>query len=445
MQNWFILKRDSHLGPYSEEDLADLYKTGQLKKTDFIWKEGIDDPISYEEFLDQPPAIPLSLIKAEKKSTNVGEKLEVQVDNHLSDKSYQVDENYQDDEIQSFEEIQGEFSKTKLSGLKIVSLILILAAMIIPSLLYYHAKNPSFDKPVDITQADMTLLKEALFDRSRKVSFRFALNKDKSKIYVTSNIPLEGRVYIKLKSQNSRVLGKPIELKSSGFLENHLITFSQLDFLQGTQIIDGYYDVELYTTKDLKRPLSKYFSRPFEPQFQYLDTVFLSNMDKKTFEKRLNQLVTKKLKNALNFRMEIIEKYRTVMAMTQSIKEEFSQTLSLSGKSLLDRINMFESAYTNKFGVFFTEFVKENEASYVPLYKKKFPNKGEILAEFSNLSKLAKQIGHTSMFVMESIRKEAQAGIEAESRFDIKNYEKEFDKILKDGELKIQILTNSND
>ena len=49
MINWFVIHNSEHLGPFSEEVLHQLFSEGDIEQKTLIWKEGMDESISYEE------------------------------------------------------------------------------------------------------------------------------------------------------------------------------------------------------------------------------------------------------------------------------------------------------------------------------------------------------------------------------------------------------------
>ncbi len=62
MKIWFYAKGGDHFGPFTDDELKGLAAAGTLKRTDLIWKDGLDDwvPADAEQglFSGLPPAIP---------------------------------------------------------------------------------------------------------------------------------------------------------------------------------------------------------------------------------------------------------------------------------------------------------------------------------------------------------------------------------------------------
>ena len=48
MIEWFVIYNNEHLGPFSENVLHQLYKEGDVKEDTLVWREGMDEAITYE-------------------------------------------------------------------------------------------------------------------------------------------------------------------------------------------------------------------------------------------------------------------------------------------------------------------------------------------------------------------------------------------------------------
>ena len=83
-KEWFVLRNDHHVGPYSIEEMVQYFHSGQLKSTDFVWKEGIEDWVClkdcsfFQHLFEESPAVPppppppVSVPKATPKKTSQG-------------------------------------------------------------------------------------------------------------------------------------------------------------------------------------------------------------------------------------------------------------------------------------------------------------------------------------------------------------------------------------
>jgi hypothetical protein len=132
--------------------------------------------------------------------------------------------------------------------------------------------------------------------------------------------------------------------------------------------------------------------------------VLISSLDIKSFKKQLQRFLKRKFHNSKSYWQEIIQKYQTVKMITDQIKVGFDQLFFKQPAPWPKRIVNFETQYRNKWGQFFTEFVKANESSYEKLSVKKFDDKQKVLASYNNLSNLAIKIGETAMVALERLQ-----------------------------------------
>ncbi|MBT4791504.1 MAG: hypothetical protein HON90_08030, partial [Halobacteriovoraceae bacterium] len=104
------------------------------------------------------------------------------------------------------------------------------------------------------------------------------------------------------------------------------------------------------------------------------------------------------------FWQELAQKYQTIKVITEQIKQGFAKVFIGPHQKWHQRVKLFENEYKSQYGIFFTEFVKANEASYEKLMKKTFKNSQEVLASYSYLSTLATDIGEQSMDILEELQ-----------------------------------------
>ena len=61
---WFILNKDEHLGPFSEDSIKSFFQEKKIGEDQLIWKEGWDEPQPFVEVFapkavsDLPPDLP---------------------------------------------------------------------------------------------------------------------------------------------------------------------------------------------------------------------------------------------------------------------------------------------------------------------------------------------------------------------------------------------------
>ncbi len=73
--NWFILKEDRHIGPFSSDDIYKMYHEKLLDDNSMLWQNGAKDwmkfqdwselfsAVNFDELVDRdlPPAVPVFL------------------------------------------------------------------------------------------------------------------------------------------------------------------------------------------------------------------------------------------------------------------------------------------------------------------------------------------------------------------------------------------------
>ncbi len=52
--NWHYAIDGQQLGPISEGDLKQLYASGEITANDLVWREGLDDWVSYGSVFSEP-------------------------------------------------------------------------------------------------------------------------------------------------------------------------------------------------------------------------------------------------------------------------------------------------------------------------------------------------------------------------------------------------------
>jgi hypothetical protein len=457
--NWYVISGPDHLGPFTEDVLAQLYEASDVKEQTMIWREGMKEPVTYESvFLKEeessedniePPNLPPDLpefstidtdeskVKREpttKVITSVDEirenlarkkakslestKIERVEENVLhADFSARDDEeddalneekndsenviivdNLDEEEWQEKTDIKSFFTMDNLKqySFKIAGSFFALFALLY-IILYYRTYSGNFSRPAKMSLTDYNNLSYIAENASSKNEFGFSIAKDKSKIWVVTNNPYVGRVVLKMKSLKGKVLtSKDIELTSSAVLKGKVAEFANFEFQKGQKIIDGYYEIEVLTPTKLEIPMvAKLFPKK-NRQFRFIDQKLISGMNTSEFDSVLSKFNNKKAKNDTVFWEELSQKYRTLMAITQQIKDSISNIFFLNPDNWESNVQEYEQTYLRKYGTYFTNFVVENEQAYESYEKRSFTNKVEVISHYTRLSKIAKEVGQQS-------------------------------------------------
>lgn len=289
--------------------------------------------------------------------------------------------------------------------LRYVSVIAVTLVIILPIFFYFNKSEVVFSRPSTMSLEDYERLVQNSSNPSRDIQFAFSLASDKRTLWISTNISLEGEVFLNLKSKRRRILGNSnVEVKAKGVLRQKLITLKEFQFVQGTKFVDGYYDAEIYTVEDLSEPIYNRFFEPREKQFRYLNDVLITSLHPVEFEKELSDQNKKRNSTERKFWEELKEEYRTVKGITLNIKDSLDAVFNEPSEKWLMAVAGFEKNYKSNYGVFFTSFVQAIEGKYDKLSKQNFNDKMKILSEYKKVSELSKEIGEDSMSVLEDLK-----------------------------------------
>lgn len=452
--NWFIIRDQDHLGPFTNEDLDELYCSGEINDDTLVWNEDLEAAIPYLQINpNEPPPLPSDFVSnisdnaisdnMEEVSWEVME--DVALENETSETNISnIDNNYanvvrdgevlkipfpetdfdetdfakvdvpefepltkydededEDEGLEPSERTLNEpktHSKAKLALLTIAVFIACITPVVI-----YLVYNSTFSRPAKMSIGDYERLVGMVQNKSEVTKFAFAMAQDRSLIWVATNNPYHGRVAIKLKAIKNKFLGEgEVEAFTFADLNNHLMIIKNFKFNKGVKLIDGYYEVELYTPTRLEKPFMGIRGK-HQQQFESFQNVLISTMKPDVFEKSLLKYSSRKNNNESQFWGELKQKYQTLKMITLQIQDGV-RTVFLDTPNYQEKINSFENEYKTKYGNFFTNFVLTNEASYESLLNKTFPDKVDIISNYTRLSKLARSIGVQSAKAMDKLR-----------------------------------------
>ncbi len=472
--DWFLIRKNEHLGPFTEKVLKQMYSEGELQAESLIWREGLSASQSYQDvFLDKsslkkmnttissddlPPDLPPLPIEDEEveveQATVEQATVEQLKDEGNEEAVFHIDEI---DEPGLYEEIEEEEDEIRQEAkLKtpatpkyrkklrylLFAVLLILGSVF--AFLYYQQKTQIFTRPKLMSLRDFERLKKTALSDPSQMRFAFAMGKAKKSFWVATNSPLMGEVAISLKSIKGKMLGEPVEIKAYGNLANKLITINKFEFISGTKFVDGVYAAQITTVGKLKSPLYARIFDPSNKKIHFAKHVLISNLAKKDFQKLLARYLKKKQSNSRLFWEELIQKYQTVKMITGEIKSGIMAIFDKDPLKWAQNVLAFENEYKTRYGIFFTEFVKTNEASYAKLMKKDFENNQEVLANYNHLSNLATDIGERSMAILEALQAyDPDKNTPAQRKALKQESASKLDEIIKGCDEKIQELSNS--
>lgn len=379
---WFILKKNEHLGPFSKKEILEMVDAKKLKNTVQIWREGwthakllddaFRDEINYADS-DIPPPLP-PLFPTIKKQI-IGEK---------------------------------KIISKKIANPTKIRMGIAITIVSIFFVLLYSISFKLFSPKIFNRPALMAIsAHERLMDSAQtagELKAKASLSNDKKVLWIALNTSLSGKVFIRLKSLADQTLDGHSHIEASANLTNKLIELTQFQFISGTRLVEGYYHIDIKSVGEMELPFWSRFFGDRINTLQFSGKILISGQSQKNFEKQLAKILDRKKSNSQQFWDELIQKYQTVMMISDQIKDGFLKVFNSPINDWNKETQNFEMEYAAKYGVFFTEFVKANEASYQKIYSKKFENVNDVLANYNQLSNIATEIGEHSMLILENLQ-----------------------------------------
>lgn len=395
MEKWFVILDDHHLGPFSKDEIKQMYIDGEISVKAEIWNESMETPQRLNDFL----AI----------SAHVEKLVDKKIENKMPEQSIKgkikstIQELEEDEvEVQEIEiekvplpvesEIQTEKTVENKKSYRFVTITLTTTMTALLLLFFYN----KFQVPqkIEITpRAELSLetrqyLQEKINNyKGKEIEFFFRLSKDKKRLWAATSSKFEGPIQIVFTSIEDKVLGPEVKFKAIGNLNKHLVEFDNIYFEKGARFIDGYYDLSILTPKGLEKKLFGLIKLKEKKLDNVESTKLIASVSESSFKVMHAQYKKELIRNSQKFETELVQKLQTIRMMVKQIIASLNRVKSdITAK-------IFEDEYKNNFGVFFTGFVIDNEDQYREISKEKFQDKITILNNYSKLTNLAKEIG----------------------------------------------------
>jgi len=431
---WFIINGEQRVGPFTKDKLKDLVSRENLPLDTLIQSESMNYPMKFSLIfpvkaktdigappdLPELPDFPQSPAPAPK----------VKASKKIEKKSLK----------ESFD--QGIESIKVKTSIPYKLYISIAAAFIIIVSIFYSVKNftPTFSRPKEMSLETFQSIRN--IHDAQNLKARVFFSKDKKTIWFATNNFVSGQILITLSSIKDRVVSKKrISMISKAYLTDGLASFKDFIFDSGEKLVDGEYMMSIESKQPLEAPLV-YTLHKTQASINFRQKVIVSNLKKDSFEEALKKFLEKTKKNTNEFESELIQKYLTLKTMVEQIKESFLNSFSNTNLAWSQRASEFESNYKKQFGPFFTSFVIANENQYSEINKKEFPNKIEIISDYTRLSRIAKGVGLTSVEVMEQFESFpfGDSSVERVLEFKAKSVAL-FDRVIEECSRKIETLS----
>jgi hypothetical protein len=274
----------------------------------------------------------------------------------------------------------------------------------------------------------------------KKIFFKEYVASDMSHVWLVTSGFQNCQVHASFTSLKDKLIATDdvkISFKSSTTLEGHVAEFSQFEFVSGSKIIPGMYEMDLEASQcswdGLAARLGNFFRSP-DAKYVTRMKVVLFHQGSAEFNSLLAKLIQKKMEMELRnqnqeelFWQDLQQKFQTLLAITLQIEQlllDFSET---SVSDFSKNLKIMVDKYTKNYGRFLTDFVVANEKYFLDLEKSELLNMS-IKRPYEGVVKLtSKEIGLESMKIIEELQNTKKPSreflqniaIKAKKRFEI--------------------------
>jgi hypothetical protein len=397
---WFILLPTGHEGPYSLDTIIAKNIGKDLK----IWAEGLSDPLPFKKVLElasrpensledeeMPPPLP---------PLPVEEALDVLP--------------VKESEILTVEE----------SRFKYTFHLALLAALLIISILGVREWIQSKEEfairrlPKMSPELHQRIMNDFSFAGwDKKIFFKEYVSPDMSQIWLVT----AGFQRCEVEALFSGIEGKllsqqeeKVSFRSKAPLKGHVAEFSAFEFIEGSRIIPGLYEVDIKADNCVWDgsvvKLANRFSSP-EPKYLSRMKVVLYPKGSAEFNEVLDRFLRKKMeaqqlsqnKEEL-FWQDLQQKLQTLLAITLQIEQLMTDFMEQEPESAEKNLKLMVDTYTKNFGHFLTNFVVANEEYFKQLAKLDLPKMSSKKNYELMIRTTSKLIGHDSMKIIEELQ-----------------------------------------
>ncbi|MBL7663956.1 MAG: DUF4339 domain-containing protein [Bacteriovoracaceae bacterium] len=346
-KNWFIVKAEEHLGPYSHLDLKDFFGQKSITKETKVWRKGLPKAIYYHEIQlylhDDPPKN-----KYKTREQEAVKRLEGGL--HV---------------LQHQEPFKLSNGTTAFPlGKLVFGLCFLLCLAVLPlGYEFYKISNSKFSRPNGMKNSDYERLVEVSRNAFNESKVAFAVSKDMSEIWMATNFAFNGKVLLEMESNHDKMLHPEIiKIYGEGYLNNRLVTFPKLNYLVGTRLLPGYYKLKVSFISPIEK---SFFLEKFHPLNHKLSSVseeLISVAEKHVYDAKLNELNDKRKVAGKRAWIELQQKFHTLSTVSSQIKDELLQVYNehMSNTEWQEKLAGFQQKYESYFGTFFTNFVSKD-------------------------------------------------------------------------------------
>lgn len=395
-KQWFILRVDHHLGPFSHEDLIDLYERAKLREVDQLWREGMGEWKRFnqlEEFAElwAPPELPPDLPEIEPELE--AEPEPIPEEEFLPPPPFEFEEEDEgppplpplpqeqelepepepeleaEDEAHLDQLIEERPLETGPSKFKLGLAALVCLLFVITGLMVFSNQTPSevnfFEARVEKAQELKSFLREneGVFDKDN-MPFALSLSRDSQTLILASPYSGTAKVFLSLESvENKGLFSSPIVITAQADMFNHKAVFENLTWEQGRSLVPGFYNYEISAIPTgveakirgaLQRAgLAEEAPKPFKGQGE----VLLSRWGKKEYEEKFKEFREKELAQDIAPLEERLQRYQTLESLAAQILELYKEVLPVVRRP--KDMRLFEQRYASEVAGLLQELIIE--------------------------------------------------------------------------------------
>lgn len=380
---WFILLPTGHEGPYSLKQLIHLHERKKMAKEIQVWAEGLSAPVTFKELVDQTKVSDEGPVTQEKNEQVGEEELTPDLPPLPDDEIPPVPEDIP-------EKISPEEISMRPSGRKGQSFALtpVLIGMALLALFFGTREFLKSAESIDIPRMSRMgpelherILKENSFSGwDKKIFFREYVSDDHGQIWLINTGFQACKVEASFKSVEGKLLTlgeEEVYFKSRGTLSGHIVSFSDFEFIQGSKIIPGLYELNVKATAcHWESFLASAMNGFRDPEKEYLAQmkVVIFSKGAQEFNVVLDRILRQKEEKILKeqneyeiFWQDLHQKFATLQAITLQIEQLVLDFLQKNPKDFKTNLKPLVELYTRQYGSFLTSFVVENESYFKSL------------------------------------------------------------------------------
>jgi hypothetical protein len=431
---WFILLPQGHEGPYSLDQLAQFHLKGKIKDEVKVWAEGLTEPVGLLKALRSGPQTsrpPLTQIESVPKVDPVVEEVSIlsAADEVLEESApppLPVDDSSSASKAANEDKSQASQKSGFRSFLSLAInffgvVILVLGGWFFMlkdelDLRRYPQMGPEIFERI-LTENTFRSWGEPIF-------FREYLAHDFSHIWLVTRSFHRCDVQATFTSLPEKLLSmddQKIAFKSRGVLNSHIVELSAFDFLHGSRILPGMYEMEISASNCTWKNISSVVKNAFVPpqtNYEGKIKVILFPGTAESFQENLQNLLRKKLEIREKeisaeqlFWEDLQQKLQTLEAICLQIEQLFLDFLDEKPAQFSFNLSNMVQQYTKNYGSFLSTFVIENEKDFKSTSAERDSKK----RNYETMIRLtAKKIGFDSMSYIEEFQKFKKAPLKKE-------------------------------